>query len=89
MNRNTQVTPHGLLSGFLLVIVLLLALAGVGLAYLREMHRTIDAIVAGNNERTRLVSEMYIAARERALQLHAILLEPDPFERDALVPRYY
>ncbi len=79
----------GLLTGFLLVIALLLALAGVGLYYLRGMHDTISDIVEGNNERTRLVTEMVIAARDRALLLHAILLETDPFARDAMVPHYY
>ena len=89
MQEQPQTTTRGLLVGFLLVILLLLVLAGVGLAYLKAMNQTIDAIVEGHNERTRLADDMYIAARERALQLHAILLEGDPFERDALVPRFY
>jgi hypothetical protein len=89
MKAERQTGTRGLLAGFLLVISLLLALAGVGLVYLRAMNQTISGIVEGNNERTRLVTEMYISARERALQLHAILQEPDPFERDALVPRFH
>ncbi|MEW5770236.1 MAG: PAS domain S-box protein [Pseudomonadota bacterium] len=79
----------GLATGFLVVIGLLLALSGVGLFYLQSMDRTIDHIVDKDIEQTRLATEMYIAARERALQLHAILQEPDPFERDALVPRFH
>jgi len=80
---------RGILTGFLLVICLLLALAGIGLSYLHTMNGAITRIVREDNERTRLATEMYIAARERALQLHAILEEPDPFARDELLPRYH
>ncbi len=90
MNHGQKNTAAGgLLAGFFLIIVLLLGLAGVGLVYLRAMNDTITVIVEDHNERARLASEMYIAARERALQLHAILQEPDAFERDALVPRFH
>jgi PAS domain S-box-containing protein len=88
MKPESHAPIGGLLTGFLLVIALLIALAGIGLAYLRTMHDTITHIVDDRNERSRLVTEMYIAARERALQLHEILDEPDPFDRDALVPHY-
>lgn len=80
---------RGLLAGFLLVIGLLLALAGIGINYLGKLNATITHIVENHNERTRLASEMYIASRERSLQLHAILQEQDPFVRDELVPRFY
>ena len=80
---------RGLLAGFALVIGLLLALAGVGVHYLGAMNGTIVRIVDDHNERARLAAEMYIAARERALQLHAILQEPDPFVRDTMVPRFH
>ncbi len=80
---------RGLLAGFLLVILLLLALAGVGAYSLRSMNSTISNIVDYHDERARLAAEMYIAARERALQLYAILQEPDPFERDAMVPYFH
>ncbi len=80
---------RGLLAGFLLVIGLLLALAGIGIAYLGSLNETITHIVENHNERSRLASEMYIASRERSLQLHAILQEQDPFARDELVPRFY
>ncbi len=84
-----QPGSHGLLAGFAMVISLLLALAGVGVHYLGAMNGAIIHIVDDHNERARLAAEMYIAARERALQLHAILQEPDPFERDAMVPRFH
>ncbi|MDD5389196.1 MAG: PAS domain S-box protein [Gallionellaceae bacterium] len=89
MNMEKNAASGGLLAGFFLIIVLLLGLAGVGLAYLRAMNDTITAIVEDHNERAHLAAEMYIAARERALQLHAILQEPDAFERDDLVPRFH
>ena len=89
MNTQTKAPLGGLLIGFMMVIGLILAVAGVGLFYLHAMNDTISRIVDGNNERTRLTTEMYIAMRERALQLHAILQEPDAFDRDELVPRFY
>jgi len=89
MNLKMSASNGGLITGFLLVIGLLLALAGVGLFYLKAMNQTITHIVEEHNEKTRLATEMYIAARERTLQLHTILQEPDPFERDAQVPRYH
>jgi PAS domain S-box-containing protein len=79
----------GLLTGFALIIGLLLALAGIGTFYLDSLNRTITHLVEVNNERTRLAFEMYIASRERSLRLHAILQERDPFARDELVPAFY
>jgi len=89
LNRQKNTASGGLLAGFFLIIILLLGLAGVGLAYLRAMNDTITVIVEDHNERAHLAAEMYIAARERALQLHAILQEPDAFERDDMVPRFH
>ena len=86
---DSRLGTHGLLAGFILIIGLLLAMAGIGIAYLASLNRTVTNIVDNHNERSRLASEMYIASRERALQLYAILQEPDPFDRDALVPQYY
>lgn len=89
MTPSTHTSNRDLIIGFLLIIGLLLALAGTGLFYLHTLNQTISRIVEENNERTRLATEMYIAARERALQLHAILQEDDPFARDELVPRFH
>jgi len=89
MQQPVKATNNSLIAGFLLVISLLLVLAGVGLVYLRAMNQTISHIVEENNERTRLVTEMYIAARERPIQLHGILGEPDPFARDELAQRFH
>jgi signal transduction histidine kinase len=89
MNAPSNPIPKGLLTGFLLIILLLLALAWMGIYYLGTMQDTITHIVDEHNKRARLAAEMYIAARERALQLHAILQEPDPFARDALVPAFH
>ena len=89
MNMQKNAASGDLLAGFFLIIILLLGLAGVGLVYLRAMNDTITDIVEDHNERAHLAAEMYIAARERALQLHAILQEPDAFERDDLVPRFH
>jgi|GEM_PF-1200717 len=89
MKQNKPQPLRGMLTGFILVIVLLMALAGVGLVYMRSMHDTITQIVEDNNQRARLATEMYIAARERAIQLYSILQEPDPFARDGMVPRFH
>ncbi len=89
MNTEQRTKSYDLLAGFVLIIGLLLALAGVGITYLERLNQTVTHIVENHNERSRLVSEMYIAARERALQLHTILQAKDPFERDVLVPPFY
>ena len=89
MTKHAKPEIRGLLAGFLLVIGLLLSLAGIGVYYLSAMNATISQIVDDQNERSRLAAEMYISARERALQLHAILQESDPFERDALALRFH
>ena len=89
MSTETKAPLGGLLTGFMMMIGLLLALAGVGSFYLNAMSDTITRIVEVNNERTRLATEMYIAMRERVLQLHAILQEQDAFDRDEMVPRFY
>ncbi|MDP2788268.1 MAG: PAS domain S-box protein [Pseudomonadota bacterium] len=89
MNTELHTGTRRLLAGFLLVIGLLLALAGIGTTYLGSLNKTITHIVENHNERSRLASEMVIAARERALLLYAILQEQDPFARDALTPHFY
>lgn len=89
MDTEERASNGSLITGFVLIIGLLLAMAGVGLFYLQAMNQTITRIVDGNNERTRQATEMLIAARERALQLHAILQESDAFAQDSLVPRFH
>ncbi|HRH81148.1 MAG TPA: ATP-binding protein [Thiobacillaceae bacterium] len=81
--------PGGLILGFFLIMVLLISVAGVGIYYLQRMHGTLRDVVDVQDQQYRLATEMYIAARERALQLHAILQEQDPFERDELIPRFH
>ena len=56
MNLKMNTPNGGLISGFLMVIGLLLALAGVGLLYLHAMNTTITQIVDENNERSRLMT---------------------------------
>jgi PAS domain S-box-containing protein len=89
MHMNKPTGHRDLITGFILIIGLLLALASVGLFYLNTLNQTITRIVEVDNEKTRLVTEMYLTARERALQLHAILGENDPFDRDELVPHFH
>ena len=89
MTEEKHPAIRGLLAGFALIILLLLALAGVGIYYLGTMNTAIAHIVDDHNRRAHLAAEMYIAARERALQLHAILEEEDPFARDALVTPFH
>lgn len=87
-NPTSPSCARSLLVGFALVIGLLLAMAGIGTAYLGTLDKSITRIVDVHNERSRLASEMLIAARERSLYLHAILLERDAFARDAMRPGF-
>ncbi len=78
-----------LISGFVLIIGLLLALAVGNMFYLHALNQSVTRIVEVDNEKTRLVTEMYLSARERALELYAILGEDDPFARDDRVMRFH
>jgi len=86
--RRTSAT-QGIRAGFALVMALIVLLGLIGVVYMRSVNDEIRAVVDEHNRKAQYAHDMYIAARERAMQLQAIIDEPDPFARDAMVPRYH
>ena len=84
-----QAAARGIRAGFMLVMALIILLGLVSVAYMRGVNSEIRAIVDVHNRKTQLAYDMYIAARERAMQLQAIIDEPDPFARDEMIPRFH
>jgi len=80
---------QGIRAGFLLVMALIVLLGLIGIFYMRSVNTEIRTIIEVHNRKTQLSYDMYIAARERAMQLQAIIDEADPFARDALVPQFH
>ncbi len=72
-----------LILGFAVTAVLFAFLVTMGLVYTSKTQARINTIVESHNVKTRLVTEMHDAARERSMTLHTMLNTPDPFDRDA------
>jgi hypothetical protein len=68
--------------GFILVLILLTAVAVIGLTHMATINARMNVIVNVQNVKTDLVGNMRNAARERSISLHRIALMTDPFERD-------
>jgi diguanylate cyclase (GGDEF)-like protein len=68
--------------GFALVLVLMLALLAVGLLRMAVMNAKIQTIVNENNLKTDLAHTMKNALRDRAIIMHSISVQTDPFEQD-------
>ena len=68
--------------GFVLVIVLLLAIAGVGLNHMRQIKNQLDDIVLVHNKKTKLIAKMRHSNRERIISLQRMVILDDPFEID-------
>lgn len=80
-------TTRLLIVGFMAVIGLLAGVAAVGLTAMTDISQDLGASVDAQNSHVTLITRMRNSARERALLLSAMLITPDPFERDALFMR--
>jgi diguanylate cyclase (GGDEF)-like protein len=74
--------------GFVVVLVLMLALSMIGLRYVSETNQRLKQITENNNVKIELATEMHTALLERALSIRALPLYPDPFDRDTEVQRF-
>ena len=72
----------GLLTGFFAILVLMVTMTLVGLGRMDMMQKRLDSIVSNHMEKIMLVTRMRVAARERTLSLHRMVLLGDLFERD-------
>ncbi len=68
--------------GFVLVLILMAAIAVIGLTRMAAINERMNAIVSQYNVKTDLVATMRNAARERSISLHRMALMTDPFDRD-------
>lgn len=68
--------------GFVLVLILMAAIAVIGLTRMAAINERMNAIVSQYNVKTDLVATMRNAARERSISLHRMALMLDPFDRD-------
>jgi signal transduction histidine kinase/CheY-like chemotaxis protein len=71
-----------LITGFSLVLGLLLALTVSALVRMHALEQHINLIVTVHNAKTQYARVMYDASRDRALNLSVMLLTDDPFIRD-------
>ena len=68
--------------GFVLVLILMAAIAVIGLTRMAAINERMNVIVNQHNVKTDLVAAMRNAARERSVSLHRMALMADAFDRD-------
>ena len=68
--------------GFVLVLILMAAIAVIGLTRMAAINERMNVIVSQHNVKTDLVAAMRNAARERSISLHRMALMKDAFDRD-------
>lgn len=73
-----------LVLGFGLLLALMATIIVIGLNSMLQISGHLNTIVHERNSKVEHATTMYNAARERALLLNLMILEPDPFERDEM-----
>ncbi|MGB1110417.1 MAG: response regulator, partial [Gammaproteobacteria bacterium] len=71
-----------LIFGFGILLLLLAAIAFVGISHMQSINDRMESIVNVHNKKTEYATGMYNAARERALNLYSMLLIDDEFEQE-------
>jgi diguanylate cyclase (GGDEF)-like protein len=83
---NTRIYTHGIgfriSIGFLIVVLLMVALTFVGLKHMAQVNFQIKNIVENNNVKTELGQVMQHALHERALSMHSVAVLKDVFLQD-------
>ncbi len=88
MNASSANSKYRILIGFAAVIVLMVAVAAMGIMRMAENNRGMKTIVDEHNVKTRLLIEMHVAGRDRSILLLRMLITDDPFERDEDYMKY-
>jgi len=73
-----------LISGFLLSLIIFFGLFSYGISQFEEIKDNTGEIVNKNNNKSEHVAVMVSSARERVLNLYAMVSSDDPFYRDDL-----
>ena len=69
-------------SGFVLVLALTVALAGVGLTRMTAIHDHLRLVTEKYNAKADIIFSMRHIVRERALSTYAMFIMDDPFDRE-------
>ncbi|MFZ6766104.1 methyl-accepting chemotaxis protein [Undibacterium sp. Di26W] len=77
--ENSKVSTR-LITGFGLVLGLLLVVLLLGTTYMAKMHQRLEEIANVNNVQSKLASTMYLTVTERALALRNLILLSDAAE---------
>lgn len=77
-----------ILTGFLIVIALMVSLVVIGLRNISEANQRLKDIIENNDVKTDLATTMQRVLRERALSMHALSILTDPFDKDDEVQRF-
>jgi diguanylate cyclase (GGDEF)-like protein/PAS domain S-box-containing protein len=75
-------------SGFVLVLALTVALAGVGLTRMTAIHNHLKLVTERHNTKADIIFSMRHIARERALSTYAMFIMDDPFDREEELRRF-
>ncbi len=71
-----------LVSGFVLIIGLMVALTAIGLTRMAAIHHRMEAVADRHNVKADLIFSMRNIVRERSLSLYLMYLMEDPFARE-------
>lgn len=75
-------------AAFLVLVLLIAGMAGNSVFQMQHIQSNFEAVVAGNNEKSKLATEMQVAGYRRSDALYGMLSTPDAFARDALFLAY-
>lgn len=87
MNIENSKVSTRLITGFGLVLSLLLVVLLLGTTYMAKMHQRLEEIANVNNVQSKLASTMYLTVTERALALRNLILLSDEAEIQIEVKR--
>ncbi|MGB1110271.1 MAG: ATP-binding protein [Gammaproteobacteria bacterium] len=74
---------HTMAGGFVLLLILLLAVVGYTLVQLDSLADDMERIVRFHNQKEQIATDMQVAGYRRSDALYNFALTDDPFERDA------
>ena len=76
-------------TGFAVVLALMVALTLIGLKQMAAINDRMEGIVKDNNVKTELATVMRDSLRERAINMHTVVVLSDLFEQDDELQRFY
>lgn len=73
-----------LISSFILSLIIFSSVLSYGITQFDEVRNLSRDIVTNNNTKSEIINDMYSSARERVLDLYAMVNSDDPFLRDEI-----